>query len=183
MKPILVAYATTEGYTRKIAEFIAERVRKLDKVVDFVDCATPSAEQVLPIYAGAFLCGSVHYQRHQSALAHFVRENLAWLNEIPIAFVSVNLAMLHKDADARAEAKQCADAFVDETGLRPSMVRLVAGALRYTHYDFFKRALLRYLVKPGGIDAGASGDAEYTDWEELGRLIDEFVATTQSEGR
>jgi menaquinone-dependent protoporphyrinogen oxidase len=183
MKPILVAYATTEGHTRKIAEFIAERLRKLGKTVDLVDCATPSAEQVLLIYAGAFVCGSVHYQRHQTALAHFVRDNLAWLNEIPTAFVSVNLAMLHKDAECRAEAKQCADAFLDETGLRTSMVRLIAGALKYTQYDFFKRALLRYLVKPGGIDAKVSGDMEYTDWEDVGRFVDEYVAATQGDGR
>jgi menaquinone-dependent protoporphyrinogen oxidase len=183
MKSILVAYATTEGHTRKIAEFIAERMRKLGKTVDLVDCATPSAEQVPPIYAGAFICGSVHHQKHQTALAHFVKENLAWLNEVPTAFVSVNLAILHKDAECRAEAKQCADAFLDETALRPSMVRLVAGALKYTQYDFFKRALLRYLVKPGGIDASTSGDTEYTDWDDLGCFVDEYLAATQSEGR
>jgi len=57
MKPILVVYGTTEGHTRKIAEFIAERVRRRGKNVDLVDSATPEAGQVLPIYSGVFIGG------------------------------------------------------------------------------------------------------------------------------
>ena len=148
-----------------------------------VDSSSPDASQVPLIYAGAIIGGSVHHQKHQAPLAHFVKENLSWLREIPTAFFSVNLAMLHKDAEARAEAKQAADAFLDETGLRPGMVRLIPGALKYTHYDFFKRALLRYLVKPGGIDASAQQDTEYTDWDDVGRFADEYLAATQSTGR
>jgi menaquinone-dependent protoporphyrinogen oxidase len=62
-------------------------------------------------------------------------------------------------------------------------VHLVAGALKYTQYDFFKRALLRYFMKPGGVDAATSGDTEYTDWDDVGRFVDEYLAATQSEGR
>ncbi|MFZ3178964.1 MAG: flavodoxin domain-containing protein [Methylocystis silviterrae] len=183
MKPILVVYGTTEGHTRKIAEFIAERLRKRGKNVDLIDSASPNANQGPLIYAGAVIGGSVHYQRHQTALTHFVKENLAWLKEIPTAFFSVNLAMLHKDQDGRAEAQLNADAFLDETGLRPMMVRLIPGALKYTRYDFFKRVLLRYLAKPGDVDASASQDTEYTDWDDVGRFVDEYLAATQSAGR
>jgi menaquinone-dependent protoporphyrinogen oxidase len=183
MKPILVVYGTTEGHTRKIAEFIAERIRRRGKNVDLVDSATPEASQVQPIYSGVFIGGSVHHQRHQTALRHFVKENLAWLNVVPTAFFSVNLAMLDKDAEARAEAKQSVDSFIEETGLKPTTTLLVAGALKFTQYDFFKRALLRYFVKPGGVDAASTGDAEYTDWNDVGRFVDEYLAATQGEGR
>jgi menaquinone-dependent protoporphyrinogen oxidase len=183
MKPLLVVYGTTEGHTRKIGEFIAERLRKSGKEVDLVDSAAPEAKQISPIYAGAFIGGSVHYDRHQSALAHFVKENIGWLNVIPTAFFSVNLAMLHKDPEFRAEAGRCVDAFLGETGLKPHKALLVAGALKYAQYDFFKRALLRYLVKPGGIQADAVSDAEYTDWEELGRFVDQYLAETQADGK
>ena len=183
MKPILVVYGTTEGHTRKIAEFIAERIRRRGKNVDLVDSATPEASQVQPIYSGVFIGGSVHHQRHQTALRHFVKENLAWLNVVPTAFFSVNLAMLDKDAEARAEAKKSVDSFIEETGLKPTTTLLVAGALKFTQYDFFKRALLRYFVKPGGVDAASMGDAEYTDWNDVGRFVEEYLAATQGEGR
>jgi menaquinone-dependent protoporphyrinogen oxidase len=180
MKPLLVVYGTTEGHTRKVSEFVAERLRKAGKEVDLVDSASPEAQQISPIYVGAVIAGSVHYEKHQSALAHFVKENVGWLNVIPTAFLSVNLAMLHKDPEFRAEAKTCVDAFLDETGLKPHSTLDVAGALKYAEYDFFKRALLRYLVKPGGMEAKAVSDAEYTDWDELGRFVDGYLATTQS---
>jgi menaquinone-dependent protoporphyrinogen oxidase len=183
MKPILVVYGTTEGHTRKIAEFIAERVRRAGKNVNILDSATPEADQAPPIFAGVIIVGSVHYQRHQAALTHFVKDNLAWLHTIPTAFCSVNLAMLHKDEEFRAEARKSADIFLDETGLKPYSVKLVAGALKYTQYDFFKRALLRYLIRPGGFDAATTPDVEYTDWNDLGRFIDEYLNETQREGR
>lgn len=183
MKPLLVVYGTTEGQTRKISEFIADRLRKAGKEVDLVDSAAPEAEQISPIYAGAFIGGSAHYDRHQSALTHFVKENIGWLNVIPTVFFSVNLAMLHSDPQLRGEARRCADVFLEETGLKPYKAHLIAGALKYAQYDFFKRALLRYLVKPGGIQADAVSDVEYTDWGELGRFVDEYLAATQSEGK
>ena len=183
MKPILVAYSTTEGHTRKVAEFIAERLRSEGKNVDLVDCAMPEVEQIVPVYAGAIIGGSVHNQRHQAALIYFAKENLAWLNEIPTAFFSVNLAMLHKDEECRAEANDCVDAFLDETGLMPCMTKLVAGALKYSKYDFFKRVLLRYFVRPGGIEAMTTPDVEYTDWSDLARFVDEFLVATQPAGK
>jgi len=183
MKPILVVYGTTEGHTRKIGEFVAERLRKAGKDVDLIDSATPQAKQIPLVYAGAFILGSVHFDRHQSALFHFVKENLGWLNAIPTAFFSVNLSMTHRDPEARAEAQKCLDAFLEETGLRPHMARPVAGALKYTQYDYFKRALLRYLVSPGGHKADATPDVEYTDWEDVARFVDEYLEATQSPGR
>lgn len=183
MKPILVVYGTTEGHTRKIGEFVTERLRAAGKAVDLIDSATPQAREIPLIYAGAFILGSVHFDRHQSALVHFVKENLGWLNAIPTAFFSVNLNMTHRDPEARAEAQKCLDGFLEETGLKPHMARPVAGALKYTQYDYFKRALLHYLVRPGGVKASATPDVEYTDWKEVGRFVDEYLEATQSPGR
>ncbi|MGZ9102802.1 MAG: flavodoxin domain-containing protein [Rhodoplanes sp.] len=183
MKPILVAYSTTEGHTRKIAEFIADRLRLAGKSVDLVDCATPEVELMTPMYAGAFVGGSVHHQKHQLALQYFVKQNSAWLNVMPTAFFSVNLAMLHQSAEVRREAKHRCDAFLEDTGLAPCMTYLIAGAIKYSEYDFFKRALFYYFENPGGLKAAATADTEYTDWSDLGRFVDEYLAATQSDGR
>jgi len=185
MKPILVLYGTTEGHTRKIAEFIAERLRRVGKTVDLVDSATPAATQVAPIYAGAIVGGSVHYDKHPASLAHFIKANVAWLNTIPTAFFSVSLATAHRDAQSRAEARKQADQFIDETGLAPGMVWPVAGALKFTQYDFFKRYMVRSIAKQigGDSDIVMSRDTEYTDWNELGRCVDEYLAAAQIDGR
>lgn len=183
MKPILVLYGTTEGHTRKIAEFIAERLRRAGKIADLVDSATPVAAQVAPIYAGAIIGGSLHQHKHQSSLAHFIKANIGWLNTIPTAFFSVSLSMAGQDAEARAEAKKLAEEFLEETGLKPGMVRLVAGALKYTQYDFFKRYIMRMIAKQTGGSTDMSHDTEYTDWNEVGRFVDEYLAAAQIDGR
>ena len=149
MQPILVAYGTTEGHTREVAEFIAERLRIRSHRVDVVDTASAAAAQVQPIYQAAFLGGSVHYHKHQTALAHFIRANLAWLAAMPTAFFSVNLAMKHIDAGDQIEAERNARAFLEETGLQPRRFRLVAGALKYSEYDFFRRFMQRAMAGTG----------------------------------
>jgi len=160
MKPILVAYATTEGQTHKIAEFIRRRLRRKGCEVHMLDTATPIAEQVSPIYAGAILGGSLHRHRHQSSLAHFAKANAAWLNVIPVAFFSVSLSIAGDDADARAEVKRLAGEFLDVAGLHAETVELIAGALKYTRYDFFKRWVMRLIAARAGGDTDISCDHE-----------------------
>lgn len=176
MQPILVAYGTTEGHTRKIAEFVAERLRIRGHRVDLVDTATPAAQQVQPVYQAAFLGGSVHNHRHQSSLLHFVKANLSWLGVIPGAFFSVSLAMARPDEQDHIEAARAVTSFFDETRWHPLVYRLVAGALKYAEHDFFKRRLHRALFAglPGSADL--SQDHEYTDWVDVEKFVDEFLA-------
>ena len=58
MDSILVAYATHEGQTRKISQFIAERIRAAGHDVDLVDTSSPGAALLSPVYAGAVLGAS-----------------------------------------------------------------------------------------------------------------------------
>ncbi len=175
MQPILVAYGTTEGHTRKIAEFIAERLRIRGHRVDLIDTATAAAAQVQPIYQAAFLGGSVHYYKHSASLAHFIKANVTWLKAMPTAFFSVGLAMLQPDAGERDRAQRLVRTFLDETGLAPLAVRQVAGALKYTQYDFFKRLLERAFSKHLPDSGDTSHDHEYTDWNDVEAYVDEFL--------
>ena len=105
MQPILVAYGSTEGHTRKVAEFIAERLRLRGHRVDLVDTATPAAQEVTAVYQGAVLGGSLHQHRHQASLAHFIKSNHAWLSAMPVAICTAHAYLLigcdvtHMDAE------------------------------------------------------------------------------------
>lgn len=175
MQPILVAYATTEGQTRKVAEFIAERLRIRGHRVDVVDTLSPAAEAVSAAYQAAFIGGSVHYDRHQGWLTHYVKSNLAWLNAMPTAFFSVSLAPVHADAGGRVHAQQAAQHFVEQTGLKPRLVHLINGALRYTQYDFFKRMMMKVISRAQGRTTDTAADHEYTDWADVEAFVDEFL--------
>lgn len=175
MQPILVAYATTEGHTRKVAEFIAERLRIRGHRVDLVDAATPAALQVQPVYQGAVLGGSVHQGKHQSALAHFIKANQVWLKAMPTALFSVSLAAALDDMDHRIEAQKHVNEFADECGLKPVTTRCIGGALKYTQYDYFKRLLMRMIARQQQQDTDMSKDHEYTKWNDVEAFVDEFL--------
>lgn len=182
MQPILVAYATTEGHSRKVAEFIAERLRIRGHRVDIVDVATATALDVTAAYQAAFIGGSVHQHKHQSALLHFVKSNRDWLNAMPVGLFSVSLAAATDDMDSRIEAQRLADEFIDESGLRPRVVRCIAGALKYTQYDYFKRMMMRMIARQRGGSTDTSKDTEYTNWDDVEAFVDELLTAARIPG-
>jgi menaquinone-dependent protoporphyrinogen oxidase len=176
MQTILVVYATTEGHTRKVAEFIAERLRIRGHRVDLVDAAGSSAGAVTVAYQAAVIGGSVHQQQHQSALLHFVKTNRDWLRSLPVAFFSVSLAAAGPDTDdGHLEARRVAGEFIEESGLQPLLVRRIAGALKYTQYDYFKRLVMRLIAHQTGRSTDTSKDTEYTDWDDVEAFVDDFL--------
>ncbi len=179
MKSILIVYGTTEGQTRKIAEFIADNLKARGVEFDLVDSATASAKLTQPVYVAAIACGSLHQHRFQAALVHFVRENKAWLDGIPTAFVAVSLAAAMKDEQDRAELQRVVETFYRDIGWTPGMTRHVAGALRYSQYDYFKRLIMKLIAKRQGGDTDTSRDHEYTDWDDLRHFVEEFVAAAR----
>ena len=179
MKSVLIVYGTTEGQTRKIAEYIAHNLEDRGVQLDLVDSATASAALTQPVYVAAIACGSVHQHKFQGALVHFLLENKAWLNGIPTAFVSVSLAAAMKDEQSSAELTEVVEAFYRDTGWTPAITHHVAGALRYSQYDYFKRLIMKLIAKHQGGDTDTTCDHEYTDWSDLGRFVDEFVTATQ----
>ncbi len=176
MQPILVAYATFDGQTHKIAEFIAERLRIRGHRVDLVDTATPSVEAVTPVYQGAFLGGPVHLQSHPGSLAQFVKRNRVWLNALPCAVFSVSLTAALDDIDSRIEVQRWLNEMIDEFALKPVTARCVAGALKYTQYDYFKRLVVRLIARQRGQNTDLTKDCEYTDWDDVEAFVDEFLA-------
>jgi menaquinone-dependent protoporphyrinogen oxidase len=176
MLPILVAYGTTEGQTRKIAEFIAEQLRIRGHRVDLIDTATPAARQIAPDYQAAIVGGSLHQLHHQRALVHFLKDNRVWLGAMPLALFSVSLAAALDDPDSRIEARRRLDELADECGLKPRVVRCIAGALKYTQYDYLKRQLMRMIARHHGRSDDLSADVEYTDWNDVSAFVDEFLS-------
>lgn len=175
MQPILVAYATTEGHTRKIAEFIAERLRVRGHRVDLVDVATPAAQAVTAAYQAAFIGGSVHNHVHQSALLHFAKRNRDWLAALPVALFSVSLSAIDADMNGRIDALRVANDFIEESGLKPTLTRCIAGALKYTQYDYMKRLIMRLIAQQRGRSTDSSRDVEYTDWDDVEVFVDELL--------
>lgn len=182
MTRILVAYATVEGQTRKIAQFLADGLVQRRCSAELADLAAGLQPPDPSGFDGVILAAPVHMARHHPAAIDFAARAAAALNAKPSAFVSVSLHAMSGDPEDAEEVAQYMEGFRQATGWRPSLEHSAAGALRYTRYDFFKRWIMRRIAKERGIAADASHDIEYTDWARLSSFLDDFMRCVDGKG-
>ena len=97
----------------------------------------------------------------------------------PTAFLSVCLAVLQQEPEVQQELSTIIDRFLRGTGWRPTLTKPVAGALLYRRYGPLKRWVMKRIVQKAGGDTDTSRDYEYTDWEDLRAVADEFGSLVQ----
>lgn len=173
---ILLVYASTEGQTQKVASFVADRLSKMDHRAVVVNATDAAAARLDPNqFDAVIIAGSVHAGHYQSSIVHFVKRNLPAIDSRPNAFLSVSLAAASDDKDDIEGITRCVDAFTEQTGWRPKRIHHVAGAFRYTSYDFLKRWAMKYIAHRKGAPTDTSRDYELTDWADLARFVDYFL--------
>jgi len=183
MKPIGVFYATREGHTHKIAERVAEDLRKRGFEAEVKDLRGEAAID-LKNFSSAILAASVHIGRHEPEMLEFVKQHRAELEAMPAAFLSVTLseagaeranATPEEHARFVADVQGMLDRFFKDTGWHPQRVKPVAGALLFTKYNFLIRFVMRRIARKAGAATDTSRDYEYTDWVALDHFVDELA--------
>lgn len=176
---LALIYGSTEGQTAKIAEFMAGIARKQGVNVSLFSVKSLVNNIVaLEDFDGIIIGASVHVGQYQPQVVEFVKAHIKSLQLCPTAFYSVSLtAKNQQDPQVWEEVEGYIRSFLTETGWTPSMMVSFAGALRYSQYDFFKRLLLRWISAKSGGDTDTSRDYEYTDWDEVQRFTEQFIAS------
>ncbi|QPZ92639.1 flavodoxin domain-containing protein [Thioclava electrotropha] len=171
----LVAYASSEGQTRKIARHVADRISELGHSAELI--STKEAEGMdLDRFDRIILAASIHVGHYQGRFADFVAEQRDIIRNRPSLFLSVSLAAAGHDAeDWRALDKILKD-FEAATGWTPDLTEQIAGAYLPSKYDVFRRFVMRRIVAKKDPDADLDADIEYTDWEALDALIDGWIS-------
>lgn len=171
---VLIAYGTTEGQTRKIAEWAAKYVRDRGHAVELYDSADDSKSHLdLNAFQAFVIAASVHQEQHQKVIKNFATAHRELLNVRPSAFISVSLSAVLEET--RQEAQSYVDRFVSLTGWQPQMTLLLGGALRFTEYDYFQEQVVKFIVMKRGLAPTTESDREFTDWNALAGFIDEFL--------
>ena len=169
---ILIVYGTTEGQTRKIARYMEDVLQEAGHKVSIADA---SDEPPAPDgYDAILVGGSIHIHKYQSAVTHYITNNIAKLNKLPGAFFSVCLAIASEFEDEHREARKVTSDFLEQTGWKPLMTTQIAGALKYSKYDFLKRILLKMIAKREGHITDTSQDYEFTDWSAVKQFVIDF---------
>ncbi len=170
---LLIVYGTTEGQTRKIALFMADVLQNAGHTVIIVDASEDPPDP--KGYDAVLIGASIHMHKYQSAVSHYITHHAAQLNTMPGAFFSVCLAVASDLEDEHREAEKIASDFLAQTGWNPLMTTQVAGALKYTQYDFFKRLIMKMISKREGHTTDTSQDYEYTDWDGVQTFVTAFA--------
>lgn len=170
---LLILYGTTEGQTRKIAHFLEDEAEQRGWTANMYDLSqeTPS----LTGYDAVVMASSIHMGKYQAAVADFAIRNAVELNKIPSAFLSVSLTAAGNDEESWKELHEITDHFLKHCEWNPTQTLQVAGALKYTQYDWLKKQLLRMIAKNSGGSTDTKHDHEYTNWEEVRGFVKGFL--------
>lgn len=175
---ILVLYATSEGQTLKIAEYLAECLRQRGHAVVLADVTSGAKSLDLSAFDAAILASRVHAGRHHRAIVSFVRRYLRLLAAMDTAFVSVSMSAAHRRDEDGARLAQYRTEFVRATGWDPGEYHDVAGARLYTRHNRLTRWVLA-IIDHNQFDPNK--DHEFTDWLDLRSFIDGWVSRLESE--
>ena len=171
----LVLYGTTDGHTRKVAAAIADEFRAAGDDVDVANAKRQHPPTPPDDYAAVVVAGSVHAGGYQRTVRRWVRAHRDALATRPTAFVSVCLGVLEHNPNTDRELDRILTKFFDQTGWRPTMTKIVAGALPFTKYSWLKRrVMVRIVRKQMGSNVDTRRDYEYTDWNDLKAFARDF---------
>jgi len=173
---ILVLYGTTDGQARKVASGIAETFKAEGSSVDLVDAAS-GTDPTPDLYAATVVTASIHAGGFQRSVRRWVTAHASALNVGRTAFVSVCLGVLEHKPETDRDLERILQRFFERTGWRPSVRKLVAGALSYTRYNWLKRWVIQRLARKAGGATDTTRDWEYTDWDDLRHFARGFYAS------
>jgi len=175
---VLIIYGTVEGQTRKIARFMENTLQeKGHQVVISNAVENPPA----PNDFDAVLIGSsVHMGKYNTLIKSYVEDNIKVLNIKPTAFFSVSMAVASSIKEEHEEAEQIAQDFLKETQWNTKTIWHIAGALKYTQYNYFKKLIMRAISKKEGGSVDTSQDHEYTDWPKVKEQVLQFINRTKT---
>ncbi|RDI71813.1 flavodoxin domain-containing protein [Halopelagius longus] len=172
---VLVAYATTEGQTRAVAERIAVVADRRGAETTLVNLDAPHADVDPASFDAVFVGGSIHGGSHQRSVSEFAENHRNALRSVPSGFFSVSLSAASDDPEIREKAEEYVERFTANARWSPDRTATVGGALKYGEYGFLKRFVMRRIVAKMGGDTDPRRDYEYTDWTRVERFAEEVL--------
>jgi menaquinone-dependent protoporphyrinogen oxidase len=169
---VLIAYATTDGHTRKICERLKQVMVGLGHQVT-VDLLSEADALDLQGFDRVVIGASIRYGHHQPIVAEFIARHQALLEERPSAFFSVNIVARKPNKNTPETNPYCRK-FLKSIAWQPRLTAVFAGKLDYPSYGFVDRQMIRLimLITKGPTDPKAV--VEFTDWaqvEAFGRKV------------
>lgn len=170
---ILIIFETVEGHTRKVVEFVEDRLRDKGHTVQLFNAEDQTAPLSFAAMDKIILAAPVHERRHPRNFEMLITASKEDLEARPSLFISVSLKASF--AEGLDEAQDYLTEMEMRTGFKPTRELLVAGAVRTESYGYFEQQVIRNVVLNGREIELVDGVREFTDWDALGQAIDAFL--------
>ncbi len=144
MSHILIAYDTTEGQTREIAQRIADAVASAGHEVELDDIRKLPSRVSIGQFDSVIVGASIHLGKHSKRFSEFVTEHLQDFERIPSAFFSVSLSAAVANEEKQDEAETYVTDFLERSGWHPNTTATFGGGLLYREYWFLKRWIVAW---------------------------------------
>jgi len=164
MKKNLIIYSTTDGHTKKICNYISE---KLEENFRSKTISLDKSENIdLTKYDLIIVGASIRYGKHKPELYSFIHKNLEQLNSIDSAFFSVN-AVARKDNKGSIDTNPYMLKFLKNTNWEPKSLAVFAGKIDYSKYKVLDKFMIRFIMWLTGGPTNILNVHEFTDWNRV----------------
>lgn len=174
MPDVLIAYASTHGHTRKIAEHLARACEERRQSPRLADLRTDDRPDPLA-FDRVVVAASLHMGKHQPEVVDWIRRHRTALNDLPSAFLSVSLTAADDSDEAQQKVREIIDGLLTDTGWTPGLAQPVPGAFEWSRYNLPTRVAMKLIARKHGAPEGPE-DVVYTDWDAVTSVADALLA-------
>ena len=169
----LIAFATIEGQTGKIARFVEDVLSDAGRDFEVVDTSDRTTDASFEGIEKVILAAPVHERKHPKPFEVFLTAHGEDLASREVLMLSVSLSAAFPEG--MSEANEYLIEMKMRTGLQPAAEVLVAGAIRTHRYDFYAQQVLRHVVMRGKDYDPQQSEHEFTDWDALKMEVERFL--------
>lgn len=169
---VLLLYSSRDGQTRAIALYMANVLQDF-AICDVMDLLR--ADYIdLSQYQGIIIGASVHYGNFNPLLFKFINQHTEQLNHMQSAFFAVNLTA-RKPEKRSPQTNVYVRKFLLKISWKPQACAVFAGALRYPHYKWFDKVMIKFIMWITDGETNTSKEVEYTDWQQVADFAKSFT--------
>ena len=173
----LILYASVEGHTQKIAQFIATLADRAGHPATLVDAGTKGATAAFDGVEKVILAASVHRKRHPQEFEKFIQTHQAALSARETLFLYVSLCAGYPEG--LEEARTYVDDMTARTGFTPSADMLVGGALQFDKYEDYEAWVVRFIAVGMKRHEDIEEDRDLTDWAAVEKSVSDFLGISR----
>jgi len=172
MQKAVIIYSTTDGQTKRICEFLMQKL-KTKMQIDFFSI-DEIGQTELNFYDKIIVGASIRYGKHSPKLFKFIEENIDVLKAKFTAFFTVNVV-------ARKEGKNTPDTnpymkkFLQLSIWQPNLLGVFAGKIDYPSYKFIDKQMIRLIMYITKGPTDTSGSFEFTNWKSVEDFSDQIL--------